>query len=126
MSFKTDYARVQGLGTAHEGVGHWWGQRVSSLALILLTPLFVIPVGRALGGRHETLDATYGSWGHAFVAISFILVACWHLAQGLQVVIEDYVPEKPLRTALLVANTLFGWALAAAGVLAVATILFRA
>lgn len=126
MPFKTDYARVQGLGAAHEGVGHWWGQRLSAIALILLTPFFVIPFGRALGGGHEALVATYSSWFNAFFAVAFIIVACWHLMQGLQVVIEDYVPEKPARTALLIANTLFGWALATAGVLAVATILFRA
>jgi succinate dehydrogenase / fumarate reductase membrane anchor subunit len=125
MAFKTDYARVHGLGSAHEGAGHWWGQRLSSIALILLTPLFVIPFGRALGNGHEALVATYSGWGHAFVAVAFILVACWHLGQGLQVVIEDYVPQKGLRTGLLVANTLVAWALAAAGVLAVATILFR-
>jgi succinate dehydrogenase / fumarate reductase membrane anchor subunit len=124
MAYRTDYARVQGLGTAHEGVRHWWGQRISSVALAILTPLFVIPFGRALGGGHEALAATYGQWGHAFVAVAFILVACWHLAQGLQVVIEDYVPAKAPRTALLVANTLGCWALAAAGVLAVATLLF--
>ena len=125
MAYKTDYARVHGLGSAHEGVGHWWGQRISSVALIPLTPLFVIPFGRALGGGHEALVATYSSWGHAFIAVAFILVAFWHLAQGLQVVIEDYVPQKPLRTALLIGNTLVCWGLAAAGVLAVATILFR-
>ena len=126
MSYRTDYARVRGLGTAHEGAGHWWGQRLSAIALIPLTPLFVIPFGRALGGGAEAMAATYSSWWHAFIAVAFILVACWHLAQGLQVVIEDYVPEKPLRTALLIANTLFGWGLAAAGVLAVATVLFGA
>ncbi len=126
MSYKTDYARVQGLGSAHEGVGHWWSQRISSVALILLTPFFVIPFGRALGGGHEALVTTYGTWGNAFVAVAFILVTAWHLAQGLQVVIEDYVPGQTMRTALLLANTLFGWALAAAGVLAVATILFSA
>ena len=126
MAYKTDYARVHGLGSAHEGVGHWWMQRLTSVALIVLTPLFVIPFGRALGGGHEALVATYSGWGHAFVAAAFLLVGAVHLMHGLQVVIEDYVPQKPLRTALLIANTMFGWALAAAGVFAVATILFSA
>ena len=126
MAYKTDYARVQGLGSAHEGVGHWWTARLTSVALIALTPLFVIPFGRALGQGHEALVATYSSWGHAVIAAAFLLVGAFHLMHGLQVVIEDYVPEKSLRTGLLIANTLFGWALAAAGVFAVATILFSA
>ena len=126
MAYKTDYARVRGLGSAHEGVGHWWTQRLTSVALIVLTPLFVIPFGRALGDGHAALMATYGQWGHAFVAAAFVLVGALHLMYGLQVVIEDYVPNKSLRTGLLIANTLFGWALGAAGVLAVAAILFSA
>jgi succinate dehydrogenase / fumarate reductase, membrane anchor subunit len=125
MGFKTDYARVQQLGSAHEGVGHWWGQRISSLALIPLTPLFVIPFGRALGGGYEAVVATYSTWGNAFVAVAFLLVGFWHLAQGLQVVIEDYVPQKPLRVGLLLANTLVNGGFALAGVFAILTILLR-
>jgi succinate dehydrogenase / fumarate reductase, membrane anchor subunit len=126
MRYKTDYARVQGLGAAGDGVHHWWMQRISSIALVPLTVAFVIPFGRALGTGHEGMMATYSTFGHALVAVLFFLVGFWHLAQGLQVVIEDYVPRKPLRVALLLANTLFCGAMAIAGTLAVATILFRA
>lgn len=126
MTFKTDFARVQGLGTAGDGVHHWWNQRISSLALIPLTPFFVITLGRAIGGGHEVLLATYSSFWNALVAVLFFAVTAWHLAQGLQVVIEDYVPQKGLRVALLVLNKLLCGAVGAAGILAVATILFRA
>ncbi len=125
MGYRTDYARVQQLGSAHEGVGHWWGQRISSLALIPLTPFFVIPFGRALGGGHEAIVATYSTWGNAFVAVAFLLVGFWHLAQGLQVVIEDYVPKKALRVGLILGNTLLCGAFALAGVFAILTILLR-
>ena len=125
MGYRTDYARVQHLGSAHEGVGHWWGQRISSLALIPLTPFFVVPFGRTLGGGYEAIVATYSFWPNAFVAVAFLLVGFWHLAQGLQVVIEDYVPQKPLRMGLLVANTLLCGAFALAGAFAILTILLR-
>ena len=126
MGYKTDYARVHGLGAAGEGVGHWWSQRLTSIALIPLTLLFIFPFGRALGQGHDAVLALYGSWWYALVAVLFIGVTFWHLAQGLQVVIEDYVHGKAMRTALLLLNTLLNWALGAAGVLAVATILFSA
>ena len=126
MRYKTDYARVHGLGAAGDGVHHWWMQRISSIALIPLTVLFVIPFGRALGSGHEAMIATYSNFGHALVAVLFFLVGFWHLAQGLQVVIEDYITSKPLRVGLLLANTLFCGTMAIAGTLAVATILFRA
>lgn len=126
MAFKTDYSRVQGLGQAHEGVHHWWMQRLTSVALVPLTILFLIPFARTLGGGHEALVATYGQFGHAVTAVLFIAVACWHFSMGLQVVIEDYVPSKGARVALVIATKLFSATLATAGVLAVATILFRA
>ncbi len=126
MRYKTDYARVHGLGTAGDGVHHWWMQRISSVALIPLTVLFVIPFGRALGNGHEAMIAIYSTFGHALVAVLFFLVGFWHLAQGVQVVIEDYVPAKTVRVALLLVNALFCGALAIIGTLAVATILFRA
>ena len=126
MGFKTDYGRVHGSGAAGEGLHHWWSQRVTSVALIPLTLLFIIPFGRALGGGHEAFVATYSNLWHALVAILFIVAAFAHLQQGLQVVIEDYVPNKAQRTAALLANTLLCWALGAAGVLSVATVLFSA
>lgn len=125
MTYRTDLSRVQGLGRAGEGVQHFWAQRLSSVALIPLTLLFLIPFGRALGGGHEALVATYGQFGHALTAILFIAVACWHFAIGIQVVIEDYV-HGATRVALIVLAKLFSATLAVAGILAVATILFRA
>lgn len=125
MSYKTDFARVHGLGRAGEGVHHFWMQRLTSVALVPLTLLFLIPFARALGGGHEALVATYGQFGHALTAILFIAVACWHFAIGIQVVIEDYV-HGATKVALIVLAKLFSAVLGAAGVLAVATILFRA
>lgn len=126
MAFKTDYARVEGLGSAGDGVHHWWVQRLSALALIPLTPLFIIPFGRAIGGGPEALAGTYGHFGNALAAVLFLAVTAWHLSLGIQTVIEDYVPSKGLRLALLILSKLLCGALAAAGILAVATILFRA
>lgn len=125
MSYKTDFARVQGLGRAGEGVHHFWVQRVTSVALVPLTLLFLFPFARALGGGHEALLATYGQFGHALTAILFIAVACWHFAIGMQVVIEDYVHGAP-RVVSLVLVKMFSAVLGAAGVLAVAFLLFRA
>lgn len=126
MGFKTDYARVHGHGSAGEGSHHWWSQRITSVALIPLTLLFIIPFGRALGGGHDAFVATYSNLWHALVAVLFIIAAFAHLQQGLQTVIEDYVPNKGARTAALLANTLLTWAVGVAGVLSVATVLFSA
>jgi succinate dehydrogenase / fumarate reductase membrane anchor subunit len=126
MHFRTDRQRVEGLGTAHEGTGHWWSQRLTSIALVPLTLFFLFPLARTLGRDWESARAVYSTPLNAIVAILFFVVGFRHLQQGVQVVIEDYVHDKPLRTALLLANTFLCWALGLTGVFAVARIAFAA
>lgn len=121
-SIRTPLGRVAGLGSAKDGVHHWWAQRLTSIALIPLTLLFVLPFARAIGESHEAVLALYSQPFHALVAILFIAVTFQHLMQGLQVVIEDYVHAKGARTTLLIGNVLFCWLLGAAGVFAVVKI----
>lgn len=124
MSYRTAKARVTGLGASGDGTHHWWTQRLTSIALIPLTLLWIFPFAQALGGGHEAVLALYGHPFHAIVAVLFIGVTFHHHAAGLQVVIEDYVHHKGLRTAALVANSLICGALAVAGIFAVLKIAF--
>ena len=126
MAFRTDRQRVEGLGSAKEGVGHWWTHRLTSVALVPLTLLFIFPFARALGGGYAEVRAVYEHPWNALVAALFIGVALHHHMQGLQVVIEDYIHGKTARTAALIANTLICWALGLAGVFAVLKIAFGA
>jgi succinate dehydrogenase / fumarate reductase membrane anchor subunit len=126
MSYKTPMGRVIGLGSAHEGVEHWWSQRVTSIMLIPLTVLAVVPLGRSIGAGLDAVKATYGDPWNALVMILFIAVTFRHLQQGLQVVIEDYVHDKPWRTGLLLANTAFCWLFGLTGVFGAAKLAFGA
>jgi succinate dehydrogenase / fumarate reductase membrane anchor subunit len=126
MSYRTDRQRVHGLGAAGDGTDHWWSQRLTSIALVPLTLFFLFPFVRALGADWETVRAIYATPLHAIVAVLFLLVGFNHLHQGIQVVVEDYVHDKPLRTALLLANIFVCWGLALIGVFAVAKIAFTA
>ena len=124
MINRTPRARVSGLGAAGQGSHHWWLQRISALALIPLTVLFMVPFARALGGEHTEVLALYAHPVHALVAVLFIAVAFRHLALGLQVVIEDYVHAKAWRTGLLVGSSMFCFTFGLAGVFAVLKIAF--
>ena len=126
MSYKTDYSRARGWGSAHAGTHHFWVQRVTAIALIPLTILFVFPFAGALGSGYEAVRATYQNGWNAFIAISFLIVGFWHLNLGLQVIIDDYVHSKPLRLTLTLANIILNGAFAVAGVFAVAKIAFSA
>ena len=124
MSFRTPRARVAGLGSAGQGTHHWWVQRVSSVALVPLAVLFLVPFAGALGGEHAEVLALYRHPFHAIVAVLFIGVGFHHLMLGLQVVIEDYVHAKSWRTGLLLGNSMFCWAFGLAGIFAVLKIAF--
>jgi len=41
MSLQSPLGRVLGLGSAKDGTGHWWAQRVSAVALIPLKLWFM-------------------------------------------------------------------------------------
>ena len=124
MSFKTDYARVNGLGSAKEGTHHFWTQRLSAIALLVLTPLFVIPFAINLGDGYEAVQAAYANPFTAIFAALFVLTSFYHLKLGLQVVIEDYVHSKGTRTALIVGSTLLCALAAFTGLFAIAKIAF--
>ena len=126
MSFKTPRATVTGLGSAKEGVGHWWSQRVTAVALIPLTVLFVLPFGQSIGQDYADALSTYQNPFHAIIAVLFIAVAFKHLALGLQVVIEDYVHNKAVRTAALLGNVMFCGLFGLTGIFGVLKIAFSA
>jgi succinate dehydrogenase / fumarate reductase membrane anchor subunit len=117
--FRTPRQNAVGLGPAREGVGHWWASRLTSAALVPLGLLFIFPFARALGDDHAAVAALYAQPFHAIVAILFIGVTFLHIQQGLQVVIEDYVHAKSVRTAALLANIGLAWVFGLIGVFAV-------
>jgi len=120
MSYKTDYKRVLGLGSAHSGTEHWISQRLTAIALLFLGPAFLIPFIRALGSGHDAVLATYANPFNALVAIGFFIIMFRHLRLGVQVVIEDYVHGERTRQLSLIANALFWRGFAVVGVFAVA------
>jgi succinate dehydrogenase / fumarate reductase membrane anchor subunit len=123
MDFRTDRQRVQGLGTGH-GSGHWWSQRLTAAAMAPLGICFVFPFAQALGGPWDRVHEIYAHPFNAVVAILFLGVGFLHLQQGVQVVIDDYVHDKPVRVAMTFANALLTAAFAITGIFAVAKIAF--
>ena len=53
MAFLTDRKRVTGLGSAKAGTEHHWSMTKSSVALLVLIPLFVFTFGRIPGVGDE-------------------------------------------------------------------------
>lgn len=111
--------RALGLGSAQSGVGHWWTQRVTAAALVLLGLWFVITVLGLLHADYATARATVAKPWNAVLLIAFLVTAFWHAVLGLQVVIEDYVHTRWKEVSLLVAIKFLAVLGALASVLAV-------
>jgi succinate dehydrogenase / fumarate reductase membrane anchor subunit len=112
---RTPLKRVRGLGSAKEGVQHWWQTRLTSVALIPLSLWFIFSVldftkdcdGLYLGYYHATVGSMalcQGAYQDTLVWISqplnaFLLILLTgimfqHAASGIQVVLEDYVHSE--------------------------------
>jgi succinate dehydrogenase / fumarate reductase, membrane anchor subunit len=91
MNLRHPLAAARGLGSAKNGTGHWWVLRLSSLALLLLTPWFVVWALGMVGADQYTLRQSIARPLNASLMIAFVLSLFWHSQLGLQVVIEDYV-----------------------------------
>lgn len=102
MSFRSPLGKVRGLGSAKDGTGHWWAQRLTAIALVPLTVWFVYNVVTMIGAdRPQVIE-----WLSDPVSATLMVVllgATFHHGQlGLQVVIEDYVHSEGLKIALII------------------------
>jgi succinate dehydrogenase / fumarate reductase membrane anchor subunit len=86
--------RARGLGSAQSGVGHWWTQRITAAALVLLGLWFVATVLGLLHADYATARATVARPWNAVLLIAFVITMFWHASLGLQVVVEDYVHTR--------------------------------
>ncbi len=101
MSLKSPLGQVRGLGSAKEGVQHWWAQRITALALIPLGLWFVISIIVMAGASHADMVDWLSSPFSAGIALLVIVATFWHAMLGIQVVIEDYVHHEGLKIASL-------------------------
>jgi len=124
MSLRSPLRNVTYLGSAKGGASHWYAQRVTAVALVLLGLWLVVSLATFGGVSHERVVAWLSSPVAAALAVLLVLTAAWHAVLGLQVVIEDYVGDKGTRMVVLLVVK-FAFAVAAViGVIAVLRIAF--
>jgi len=95
--------RARGLGSAKDGLHHWWVQRLTALALIPLVIWFALSLVMMSGADYGMVRAWIGSPVAMVLLILTIVIGLHHGQLGLQVVIEDYVHNDGLKLALIVA-----------------------
>ena len=119
MGNGTSIGRVRGLGAAHEGTHHWWQQRLTAGADLLLMLWLIVSLVLLPSLDYGTVQAWLSSPLAAVPLILLVISVFYHLKMGLQVVIEDY--ERDARR--IVFMTLLNFFAIAAAVFAIFSIL---
>lgn len=119
MSMRAPLAQVRGDGSAKSGAHHWWGQRLSAIALIPLFLWFVASLAAVATADYATAIAWIGSpWNSALLIL--LIVATFHHAHlGMQVVFEDYVHAHWLQMTSIILVRFISVLLAAVSIIAV-------
>jgi succinate dehydrogenase / fumarate reductase membrane anchor subunit len=99
MALRTTLGRVRGLGSAKEGVNHWWAQRTTAAALVPLSLWFVTSVIALVGADYTTAVRWFKAPLNATLMVLLIAATFYHGALGLQVVLEDYVHHEGTKIA---------------------------
>jgi len=94
---RSHLGRARGLGAAKSGLHHWWAQRVTAVALMPLSLYFVISVLMLSGASRAAMAGFMSEPWNAVLYLCLIAALFYHLALGLQTVIEDYVHNDAVR-----------------------------
>lgn len=119
MTMRTPLKRIRYLGSAKEGADHFWMQRLTAVANIVLITFLIWLVTRLAGADHATTARVLANPFVSLPLLLLLLSATMHMKIGMQVIIEDYVHAEGRKIVLLMLNTFFVIAVGAASVMAV-------
>jgi succinate dehydrogenase / fumarate reductase membrane anchor subunit len=123
MRTGTPLGRVRGLGSSKQGALHWYHERLSSVATLVLFVWFIVSLIRLPAFDRATVSEWLSSPLSAVPMVLLIYTTFWHAKDGLRVIVEDYVHDeggKFFWLALLNFLFILGGGLAIFAVLAIA------
>jgi len=123
MRTGTPLGRVRGLGSSKQGALHWYHERLSSVATLVLFVWFIVSLIRLPAFDRATISEWLSSPLSAVPMVLLIYTTFWHAKDGLRVIVEDYVHDeggKFFWLALLNFLFILGGGLAIFAVLAIA------
>jgi len=121
---KLPFSHVRSMGRAHTGTDHFWLQRLTAVANLLLLIGFLIVIIALIGRGHATVIATLRNPFVAILILAAVISIVIHMRIGMQVIIEDYVHSEGRKIVLLMANTFFSFGIGLAASYAILKINF--
>jgi succinate dehydrogenase / fumarate reductase, membrane anchor subunit len=116
--------RVRGLGSAKSGAHHWWLERLTSVATLILFVWLLVALLSLPALDYKSFTQWLASPLAAVPMLLLIVATFWHAKLGMQVVIEDYVHEEGLKLFSITLLNFFVIALAATAFFSVLKIAF--
>ena len=107
MDLRTPLKRVRKLGSAKAGPEHFWQQRITAVAnLVLVTFLLGLLVTIA-GADYATVKRTLAKPQNAILMLLLVLSGIIHMRLGMQSIIEDYVHSEGRKVLALMLSSFF-------------------
>jgi succinate dehydrogenase / fumarate reductase membrane anchor subunit len=125
-TMRTPLGKVRGLGSARSGTGHFWMQRVTAVANVVLAISFIGVVLSLVGKPYEAALSTLSHPVVTILMLLFVGSGLIHMRLGMQTIIEDYVHGEAAKVLAVMGNTFFTVAVGAASVFAILKIAFGA
>ena len=94
MAYRTPLARVRGLGSAKSGPEHFWLQRLTAVANLILVAFLIWLVVGLISADHATVKRTLAQPYYAVPLLLLVLSGVVHMRLGMQTIIEDYVHSE--------------------------------
>ncbi len=126
MNMRTPLKNVRRLGSAKEGADHFWQQRLTATANIVLVLVLIWFIAGLVGQDHAAAKAAVANPITAIALLLLVLSGIHHMRLGMQTIIEDYIHGEGSKVVLLMLNTFFAAAVGLACVFAVLKINFGA
>ena len=125
MNLRSPLSRALGSGSAKHGTDHWWMQRVTAAALVILGVWFLAAISSLPGLAHADMVLWVGRPLNSIMLVLFCVMLAWHSQLGIQVVVEDYVHGPALKVVSLILNRFAHVFLVAAAIFAILNLAFR-
>lgn len=107
MDQRTPLAKVRGLGSAKEGTDHFWKQRVTGAANLILVIWMLVVLVQIAGADYATVKRTLAAPYNAIAIALLVMTSALHMRLGMQTIIEDYVHSDGRKVLALLANSFF-------------------
>lgn len=119
MRYVTPLKVAEGLGASRTGTQDHWFLTVTAIALLVLTPLFMLVVACGIGLPREGVIAHFGRPFPAIITALFVIVGMLHFIKGTRIMIDDYL-QGGARKAGIIVSVIFSYTVIAVAVYALA------